>query len=81
MIEGELSPKIGTPEFHLDPSKQGDPLFARAEKLGSADELLKELLENLNNNPDKEEALRQIALFTNRLEEVKSHLEEGQVKH
>ncbi len=67
--------RMQSADFHLDPSKQGDPVESLLEKKG-AEDAFDELMSKLEQNPNDEEARRQANLLVNRLEDLVSRLRE-----
>lgn len=68
-----------SPDFHLDPAKEGDPAEDLLRRYTPEDAVTM-LEEKLKNNPDDEEARRQLNLIHNRLQDLLSHVG-GIVKH
>jgi hypothetical protein len=68
-----------SPDFHLDPNKEVDPVEKLLEELGPT-EAFDALMEKLEENPDDQEARRQANLLVNRLEDLSSRLR-GKIQH
>ena len=62
-----------SPEFHLDPSKQTDPVEKLIEEIGP-EGAFDELMERLDKDPNDTEARRQANLLVNRFEDLASRL-------
>ena len=65
--------KKRTPDFHLDPKKDRDPVESLVEKLGT-EGAFDELADQLENNPDDPEVRRRATLLVNRLEDLTNKL-------
>ena len=66
-------------DYHLDPSKSGDPLEKMVEDMG-IEGAFDELVSKLESNPTDAEAQRQANLLINRLEDFASQLR-GKIQH
>jgi hypothetical protein len=68
-----------SPDFHLDPTKERDPVEDLL-RYHTPEDAVAVLEEKLKSNPDDGEARRQLNLIHNRLQDLLSHVG-GIVKH
>lgn len=73
----KMMPK--SPDFHLDPSKEVDPVEKILEEYGPTG-AFDELMEKLEEHPNDQEIRRQANLLVNRLEDLSSRLR-GKIQH
>ena len=68
-----------SPDFHLDPTKEIDPVEKLLDEYGP-NAAFDELMEKLDRNPSDQELRRQANLLVNRLEDLSSQLR-GRIQH
>lgn len=68
-----------SPDFHLDPTKQIDPVEKLLEERGPTG-AFDRLMEQLEQDPNNQEVRRQANLLVNRLEDLSSQLR-GKIQH
>lgn len=61
--------KKQTPDFHLDPKKEGDPVEKLIQEIGP-ENALEKLTEQIKNDPSNPELRRQANLLLNRVDDL-----------